>query len=172
MNKDHTFISILDSIHNFKPKSRRVKINNRGLYRIYKCQRCKISGIRYGNSESITISKLYSQERFPKCKKMTNNYLESIGKYIKLLPININLSDLDLLPIQTYQERDTSLYVGSVHRVINPEDSEKDNDSRGVWINGRLEPIKIFNSELEFIERKSRRTKYKKKFKRKSRRTI
>ena len=174
MKRDHTYISLINTIHHFQLKSKRKRIGVRGSYHVYKCSRCGISGFRYGNSMIITISKQYGQERYSKCNIMSRQFTDVAGMYIKLQPINIPLADCSQWPTQSYHTRDSSLFVGSIHKVINTNDLNKKNNARGAWIMGKLEPIKIFNSEFKFIVRKSRRTKFnkKKKLKRRSSRTL
>ena len=159
IKKPHTYLNLYGTIHRFRKKSKQHRINNRGVYDIYRCEVCGITGYRYSESSFITIHQFYGQQLFSKCKLKEMTFENSAGKLIKIcskmIPCNPHPEEMVLFP----SYRDTRLSVGSIHKVINPADTSLTNDNRGVWVMGRTEPMKVFNYEFVYFT-KSRRMRF------------
>ena len=161
IRNDHTFLSIYDTIHNFKSFKVRDKIHRiKGKYHLYKCTRCGITGRRYYDGKFICIHKQYGQKKFSKCN-MEDNEENVIGKYIKIVGLIHYHRRVESSPRPKAEYKDKTLYVGSIHRILDDSNFNIPNNSRGVWVMGKKEPIRIVNFEFEFAS-KSKRTKHKK----------
>lgn len=108
--------------------------SRKGIYDTYQCKECGIKGRSY-RLGVIEIPKSYSKKKVDNC---LNGAMGKIGTVIRIThcaafgPIFKNLTS------------------GSEHVVIEPPVGHKE-DSRGVWVMGVGQPVKVLAGEYEVI---------------------
>jgi hypothetical protein len=127
----------LPSIHSFVKQNAKQLHGKDGPYDIYKCTKCDIEGKRFENESCITLIKQFPEDKIKFCGYMDRPD-PFIGKKIKItkcwaMGANYN-----------------KCFPDSMHQVINPPFG-LDNISQGVWIQGTMEPIKVFFDEFVLI---------------------
>lgn len=123
-------IDLRQTNHTFDKHNLVTLMGKRGAYDLYKCDACGLIGKRYGASGILVIANNVSRKKVFNCPKS-----KSIRK-IKITTCNAVGSVFK------------NLKPGSVHDVIDPPEG-KDN-SRGVWVMGVGEPVKVLFGE--FVE--------------------
>lgn len=120
-------ISRSETNHNFEKQNLVTQFDKRGQYDVYKCSACGLSG-KARTLTSISISE-NSRKRASNCPKAVSSQRVRITKCNAVGKLFGNLTP------------------GSVHDVI-PPPSGQDN-SRGLWVMGVGEPVKILFGEYE-----------------------
>jgi hypothetical protein len=128
----------LPSIHSFvKQNTTQKNDGNDGPYDVYKCSKCGIEGKKFEHEYCITLINEYPEDKIKFC-----NYPGRpdpfIGKKIKItkcwaMGANYN-----------------KCFPDSIHEIIEPPFGMGDY-SMGVWVQGTMEPIKVFFDEFVLI---------------------
>ena len=138
----------LPSIHSFVKQNTAQLNGKEGLYDIYKCTKCGIEGKRFEHENCIILLKQFPEDKIKFCT-YPGKPDPFIGKKIKItkcwaMGANYN-----------------KCFPNSVHQVINPPFG-MDNINQGVWVQGAMEPVKIFFDEFVLITDKNKPMRTKK----------
>lgn len=117
--------------HKWEKKSLINQMSRKGIYDIYKCERCGMEGKSYRLGTIEISDRDYNKNKgICRCRKDT--------KKIKIL--RVNAAGIEF----------KSLIPGSIHDVIDPP-AGYDN-SRGVWVMGYSEPVLVLFGEYDEFE--------------------
>lgn len=139
-------VSLNNNLHLFAKTNLVTIIKNKAAYDEYTCERCGLSGKRYGIDDKVFVNDSCTDLQLHNCNSETDTY---IGKTIKIINCEAMGSSF------------ANCTPDSIHRVIKPIEGHFNGD-RGVWVQGKGEPVKILFSEFIFKAKMKRTTKPKK----------
>jgi hypothetical protein len=127
----HKTLYLTGGLHDWQKQNLITKKDKRGFYDDYKCANCGALGKRRGFVEFIETP----LSTYLNCPK---------GKTLKV-PTKIKITFCNGSGVNF-----SNLTPGSEHFVITPPKGYL-NDSRGVWVNGVYEPVKVLSDEFNEI---------------------
>ena len=124
-------IDLKNNNHYFEKQNSITKTEGRNFYDLYKCCNCGIKGKRYGFNEELTIDGRISKKKIQNCSGA-----KKVNKIIITKCTAVGTAFKNLTP-------------DSVHEVIDAPTGQ--NNSRGVWVMGVGEPVKVLFCEYKEI---------------------
>lgn len=131
------YIQITEGGHDWDKQNLVTLKDAKSMYDLMKCKNCGISGKRR-SLNTLEINSNYNRDNVYTCKNA-----KKVGFKV---PSRIQIT-------KCYAQGAVfkNLTDGSIHNVVTPPEGYV-NDSKGVWVMGVGEPVKVLSGEFEIIE--------------------
>jgi hypothetical protein len=131
-------ISRTNKYHDFIKQNLVTIMDKSGLYDIYKCSNCGLTGKCHGLGQYVEVDGRTSEQKIKFCNKKPNEAEEqNVGRTIVITFCNAQGKIF------------SNLTPNSEHVVIATPSGEEIKDN-GVWVTGVGEPVKVLNNEFKF----------------------